>query len=175
MGAVCYKRSGYPDLGVHTSPFEPLSYLLSPQGRRRFVRQLQGHSRRLWRLGSIVARVGRGTGSSSAACSGCVGRLRGREDPSLRLSIPTGLWFAPSSPMLVEKLSKKSPSSVSSVEIAGIPQRNKPSVPTSWASNAFVTELARLFRQFQKVNSANFARTEFSEVRRRSSDINWYI
>jgi hypothetical protein len=46
------------------------------------------------------------------------------------------------------KLSKKSPSGVSSVEIAGIPQRNKPSVPTSWASNAFVTELARLFRQF---------------------------
>jgi hypothetical protein len=46
------------------------------------------------------------------------------------------------------KLSKKSPSGVSSVEIAGIPQRNKPSVPTSWASNAFVTELVRLFRQF---------------------------
>ena len=30
--AVCYQRSGYPDLGVHTSPFEPLSHLLSPSG-----------------------------------------------------------------------------------------------------------------------------------------------
>ena len=79
MGAVDYTKSGYPDLGVHTSPFEPLSYLLSPQGRRRFVRQLQRHSRGLWRLGSIVARVGRGTRDSSAACSGVcrtLGRVR---------------------------------------------------------------------------------------------------
>jgi hypothetical protein len=70
MGAVQYSRSGCPEVDVCTSRFEPLSYLLSPQGRRGFVRQLQGHSRRLWRLGSIVARVGRGTGDSSAAWSG---------------------------------------------------------------------------------------------------------
>jgi hypothetical protein len=63
---------------------------------------------------------------------------------SVRLCCPT-------SENSVKKLSKKSPSGVSSVEIAGIPQRNKPSVPTSWASNAFVTELARLFRQFQEL------------------------
>ena len=45
---VCQKRSGPPDLDVYRSRFEPSSYLLDPLDRRRFVRQLQGHSRRAW-------------------------------------------------------------------------------------------------------------------------------
>jgi metal-sulfur cluster biosynthetic enzyme len=43
MGAVCYQRFGCPDLGVPASRFELLSRTLGPLGRRRFVRQLQGH------------------------------------------------------------------------------------------------------------------------------------
>jgi hypothetical protein len=30
MRAVCYQRSGYPDLGAHTSRFKSLSHLLGP-------------------------------------------------------------------------------------------------------------------------------------------------
>jgi hypothetical protein len=99
---VCQERSGRPEVDVCTSRFEPLSYLLSPQGRRSFVRQLQGHSRRLWRLGSIVARVGRGTGDSLAASSG-VCRSLGRAWRSyLPLSVPTGVQLALISPKLVQ-------------------------------------------------------------------------
>jgi hypothetical protein len=32
MGAVCYQRFGYPELGVRTSRFQPLSYLIGPLG-----------------------------------------------------------------------------------------------------------------------------------------------
>jgi hypothetical protein len=99
---VCYQTSGCPDIDARTSPFKSLSHLLGPQGRRRFVRQLQGHSRRLWRLGSIVARVGRGTGDSLAASSG-VCRSLGRAWRSyLPLSVPTGVQLALISPKLVQ-------------------------------------------------------------------------
>jgi hypothetical protein len=47
MGAVCYQRSGYPDLGVHISRFEPLSYLLGPLGRRVPAPRLQQRVMRL--------------------------------------------------------------------------------------------------------------------------------
>jgi hypothetical protein len=90
MGAVEYSRSGCPDLGVHTSRFEPMSYLLSPQGRRRFVRQLQGHSRQ---LGGSVKHRGSGSAEELGILQrngqGCVGPLRGLEDPNIPLSAPT--------------------------------------------------------------------------------------
>jgi hypothetical protein len=61
------------------------------------------------------------------------------------------------SPECVEKLSKKSLSGVSREEIAVIPQRNEPSLPRFVGIYDLVLVLARLFRQFQKGNSANFA------------------
>ena len=60
------------------------------------------------------------------------------------------------SPYCLEKLSKKSLSSVSSAEIAVISQRNEPSLLCFVGFDAFVLRLARLFRQFQKKNSAKF-------------------
>jgi hypothetical protein len=47
MGAVCYQRSGRPDLGVCTSQFQPLSSRLGPLGRREPAPQLQRPFRRL--------------------------------------------------------------------------------------------------------------------------------
>src|SRR5215217_2703513 len=51
------------------------------------------------------------------------------------------------SPKCLEKLSKKSLSSVSSAEIAVISQRNEPSSLCFVGFDAFVLRLARLFRQ----------------------------
>ena len=48
MRAACYQRSGCPDLSVRMGIQNGSYYPLGPRGRRRFVRQLQGHSRRLW-------------------------------------------------------------------------------------------------------------------------------
>jgi hypothetical protein len=40
-------------MDVHTSRFEPLSYVLGPPGRRRFVsyKGIQGGFRELWKFG----------------------------------------------------------------------------------------------------------------------------
>jgi hypothetical protein len=62
---------------------------------------------------------------------------------------------------VVEKLSEKSLSGVSSAKIDVISQRNEPSLLCFIDFNAFVLRLARLFRQFQKGNSANFRFREF--------------
>jgi hypothetical protein len=71
----------------------------------------------------------------------------------------------PLSTNVVEKLSKKSLSGVSSAKIAVISRRNEPSLLYFVGFYAFVLTLARLFGQFQKVNSAKFALWAFSEVR----------
>jgi hypothetical protein len=54
---------------------------------------------------------------------------------------------SPLSPKCVEKLSKKSLSSVSSAEIAVISQGNESSLLCFVGFDAFVLRLARLFRQ----------------------------
>src|SRR5215208_7996364 len=59
-------------------------------------------------------------------------------------------WLAANgiySPNVLEKLSKKSLSSVSSAEIAVISQRNEPSLLCFVGFDAFVLRLATLFRQ----------------------------
>src|SRR5215217_1511381 len=83
------------------------------------------------------------------------------------------------SPECVEKLSKKSLSSVSSAEIAVISQRNEPSLLCFVGFDAFVLRLARLFRQSlegelrrkpirrssDSGDSRKFALKEFCELR----------
>src|SRR5215212_3794961 len=63
----------------------------------------------------------------------------------------------PYSAECVEKLSKKSLGGVSSVGIAAITRRNGPILPASGPPGTLVLELTGVFRQFRKVNSANFA------------------
>jgi hypothetical protein len=45
--SVNYQRSGRPDIGVYTSRFEPLPYVLSPAGLQEPVRRLQRCLRQL--------------------------------------------------------------------------------------------------------------------------------
>jgi hypothetical protein len=47
MGAVCYQRSGFPDTGVRTSRFEPLSRVSRASGPRGLGRRLEGRPREL--------------------------------------------------------------------------------------------------------------------------------
>jgi hypothetical protein len=104
---------------VCTCPFEPLSYLLGPLGvDGSFVsyKDVQGGFEELWTSGAgsaeepaIFQRHGQG----------CVGPLRGLEDPNLPLSAPTGKQLAPTSPKLVERLSEKGASDALSIDLAG--------------------------------------------------------
>jgi hypothetical protein len=58
MGAVCYQRLGCPDLGVCTSGFEPLSYVLGPWAvDASFVsyKGIQGALEELWISGTGLA------------------------------------------------------------------------------------------------------------------------
>ena len=84
-------------------------------------------------------------------------------DPALSLAlIHRSAWKGNSANFAV-KLSKKSLSGVSSAKIAVISGRNEPSLLYFVGFYAFVLTLARLFGQFQKVNSAKFALWAFSE------------
>jgi hypothetical protein len=77
--------------------------VLGPLGRRRFVRQLQGHSRR---LGAALEPQGedrqRNQGVLQRSGQGFVEPSRGLDDPNLSLSALTGVQLAPTSPKLVE-------------------------------------------------------------------------
>jgi len=75
----------------------------------------------------------------------------------LAMIVPYPFFPSPNGQSRAEKLSKKPLSGVSSTKIAVISQRNEPSLLCFVGFYAFVVRLARLFRQFQKVNSANFA------------------
>ena len=76
-----------------------------------------------------------------------------------------GPTFCPYSPKCVEKLSKKSLGGDSREEIAGIPQRNEPTLRRFVGIYDLLLVPARLFRQFRKGISRNFALTAFSETR----------
>jgi len=89
MGAVCYQRSGYPDMDVRTKRFEPLSYLLGARavdGSFFSYKGIEGGFEELWVSGAGSAEE---SGILQRPGQGCVGPLRGLEDPNIPLSAPT--------------------------------------------------------------------------------------
>ena len=98
------ERPGRPDIGVRTSRFEPLSYLLGPwavDGSFISYKGIQCAFEELWksRTGSADE-----PGILRRHAQGCVEPSRGLEDPNVPLSAPTGVQLVPTSPKLVEKL-----------------------------------------------------------------------
>jgi hypothetical protein len=91
MGAVEYSRSGCPDLGVHTSRFKLLSYLLGPwavDGSFVIYKGIQGGFEELWISGAGSAEE---PGLLQRHGQGCVEGLLGLEDPKLSPSVLTGV------------------------------------------------------------------------------------
>jgi hypothetical protein len=91
MGVVDCRRSGRPDTGVRPSRFEPLSHLLGPSavdGSFVSYKGIQARFEELWR--SVAGSAGEPRILQRPG-QGCVGRLRGLEDPDLPLSAPTGV------------------------------------------------------------------------------------
>jgi hypothetical protein len=98
MGAVCYQRSGYPDLGVRMGIQNGLYYPLGPWAVDvLFIsyKGIQDDFEELWRA---WLRIGRGTGDSSALWSGVCRRLARLHrslpssiEPYVRLPLPEEL------------------------------------------------------------------------------------
>jgi hypothetical protein len=92
MGAVKYWRFGRPDSDVHTSRFEPLSYVL---GTSAFESSFISYKGIQGAFEHAMESVAEGSAEAPAIlqrhAQGCVERSGGLREPKLPLSVPTGV------------------------------------------------------------------------------------